>query len=173
MKLINLVQSIICVLLFTLPLKSLGGLKWVDVGVNGLTCSLCTRSVERSISRLDFVDSVVMSLEKTEGRIYLKVGELVDLKKIAKAVVDAGFSVRFFQLEFNFSDVTVNTEGYFSYQNQKYRWLQYKGGLTKGDVSLTLIDEGFLPRKESGQWKKKFEFSNDSGGKNVFHVVQL
>jgi copper chaperone CopZ len=173
MRLINLVQSIICVLLFTLPLKSLGGLKWVDVGVNGLTCSLCTRSVERSISRLDFVDSVVMSLEKTEGRIYLKTGEPADLKKIAKAVVDAGFSVRFLRLEFNFNDVPISQDGYFSYQGQKYQWLQFKDGLAKGDISLTLVDEGFLPRKESGQWKKKFGFSTDPAGQKVYHVVQL
>ena len=90
------------VLIFAFIMSSLAisvdtfaGIKWIDVGVNGLTCSLCTRSVEMSIRRLDFVDTVMMSLETTEGRIYVKPDVPVNVEQIAKAVVNAGFSVRF------------------------------------------------------------------------------
>jgi len=156
-----------------LSTKGFGGIKWVDIGVNGLTCSMCTRSVEMSVERLDFVDSVIMSLEKTEGRVYLKSSKLVDLKQIARAVSDAGFSVRFLRASFDFSDVAVGADGTFTYQGQPYIWMGFKEGLAKGDVALKLVDEDFLPRKEGAQWKKKIALlANGADRQKIFHVVR-
>jgi copper chaperone CopZ len=93
--------------------ESFAGLKWVDVGVDGLTCSMCTRSVEMSLRRLDFVDSVVMSLENTEGRIFFQENMPVNLNEVARAVVNAGFSVRFVKLEMAFDDIELNSDGSF------------------------------------------------------------
>src|SRR5688500_13143650 len=84
---------------------TLAGLKWVDIGINGLTCSMCSRSVEMSLRRLDFVHNVLMSLETTEGRIFFKQNASINLDQIAKAVVDAGFSVRFVSLQMSFEDI--------------------------------------------------------------------
>ena len=150
------------------PDESFAGLKWIDVGINGLTCSLCTRSVDRSISRLEFVDSVTMSLENTEGRIYLKDVETIDLKRITKAITDAGFSVRFVRLQFDFRDTRIDQDGFFSFKGRRYQWLQFKSKALPNAVALTLIDEGFLPKKESNQWKKKLGFSPDQ---NILHLI--
>jgi hypothetical protein len=167
----RLIRNITFLSILILPLQLTAGVKWVDIGVDGLTCSACTRSVEMSVSRLFFVDSVVMNLEKAEGRIYLKEGDPINLKAIAKAVVNAGFSVRFLKVEFNFSDVAVNHDGSFNYQGQPYIWLDYKDGLAKDNVPLKLVDEDFLPRKESPVWKKKIG-SNSAAAQKIFHVVQ-
>ena len=150
------------------PEESFAGLKWIDVGINGLTCSLCTRSVDRSINRLEFVDSVTMSLENTEGRIYVKNVEAINLKRITKAITDAGFSVRFVRLQFDFRDTRIDKEGFFSFKGQRYRWLQLKSNSLQNDVALTLIDEGFLPKKESNQWKKKLRISPDQ---NILYLI--
>jgi len=160
------------VIVFALPLKSVAGIQWVDVGVNGMTCSMCTRSVEMSISRLDFVDSVSMSLEETEGRVFLKSEAVIDFKKIAKAVVDAGFSVRFIRVGFNFDDVPVDQDGFFTWQNKSFQWLQFKSSVAEGDVALKLVDEYFLPRKENLEWKKKIGNTKAQANQNIFHVVQ-
>lgn len=148
----------ICLLILSfgfLPKQSFAGLKWIDVGINGLTCSLCTRSVDRSISRLEFVDSITMSLENTEGRIYVKDVAAIDLKRITKAITDAGFSTRFVRLQFDFKDIPIDKGGFFAFKGQRYQWLQYKSNPPPNGISLTLINEGFLPKKESSQWKKK------------------
>jgi len=151
-----------------IPKQSFAGLKWIDVGINGLTCSLCTRSVDRSISRLEFVDSVNMSLENTEGRIYVKDVEVIDLKRITKAITDAGFSVRFVRLQFDFRDTRIDKDGFFSFKGQRYQWLQFKSNTSQNNVALTLINEGFLPKKESNQWKKKHEIPVD---KNILYLM--
>lgn len=145
-------------------------MKWVEIGVNGMTCSMCTRSVEMSVRTLSFVDSVVMSLDSTDGKVYLKPGAPVDLKKIARAVTDAGFSVRFVRVSFTFDDVVLTADGSFTYQGQVFSWLDFKGPL-KEQATLQLVDEGFLPRKESLLWKKKLPKASD--GKKPFHVVAM
>ena len=172
MKQKHLFILIVSLFLTTLSLQLKAGLKWVDIGVNGLTCSLCSRSVEMSLRKLDFIEKVDMSLEKTEGRIFIKAGKVVDMKRMASAVKDAGFSVRFFRLEFAFDDVTVDHNGSFVYQGQVYHWLQFENKPVRGEVALKLIDDGFLPRKESSELKKKLGFDNESTGQKIFHVVR-
>jgi len=152
--------------------KGVAGINWVEVGVNGLTCSICSRSVEMSIARLEFVDSVVMSLEKTEGRVYLKDNVQANLKLIARAVVNAGFSVRFLRIQFNFDNTPVDNDGLFSYQGQLFEWVDFKMMKKPGDVVLKLVDSDFLPKKESAQWKKKMASHKASADQHVLHVIQ-
>src|ERR1700746_2210399 len=77
------------------------------IGVDGLTCSACTRSVEMSIRKLNFVDSVTMNLEHTEGKIIFKKGAKVEVDKIAKAVIDEGFSLRSLYVGVNFDHLKL------------------------------------------------------------------
>lgn len=60
----------------TLLFITLSGAKaqflWAEIGVDGLTCFACSRSVEISVRKLDFVDSVVMNLEYTDRKVYFK-----------------------------------------------------------------------------------------------------
>ena len=149
---------------------TLAGLKWVDFGVNGLTCSMCSRSVEMSLKRLDFIDNVVMDLETTEGRIFFKPNLPIDLHSIARAVVNSGFSVRFVRMQVSFDDMTLSPDGSFTLHGQKFMWVDFQNKVN-GPVALKLLDENFLPKKESAEWKKKLLASKSSDQK-VLHVVQ-
>jgi len=82
------------------------------VGINGLTCSQCSRSVEMQLRRLSFVKNVDMNLEQTEGCLQFREGAAIDFSKIAKAVRDAGFSVRFLQAEIDLSGASIKANGF-------------------------------------------------------------
>jgi len=166
-----LIKYVLATLLLSLPWKASAGIEWVEIGVNGLTCSMCTRSVEMSIMRLDFVDSVVMDLETTEGKVYLKSEEPADLKRIARAIVNAGFTVRFVKLHFNFTDVAVNDDGIFEWNGQPFEWIDFKKGVANKEADLKLVDEEFLTRKENSQWKKKLEHTSKTDSQKTLHVV--
>jgi hypothetical protein len=84
--------------------------------------------------------------------------------------VNAGFSVRFLKLQLSFDDIQVSDDGGFVFQGQTYQWLDFESR-TKGPVTLKLVDENFLPKKESAAWKKKIP-SASSGDQKVLHVVQ-
>ena len=85
-----------------------------------ITCSQCSRTVEISIRKLDFVADVQMNLEHTEGKIILKNGKKADMEKIAQAVTDAGFSLRYLKADLTI-DNSINTSGQcVNYKGDEY-----------------------------------------------------
>lgn len=152
--------------------RATAGLTWIDVGVNGLTCSLCSRSVEKSILQLPFIDRVEMNLEDTEGRLYLKSDATVDFKQIARAVEKAGFSVRFMTATFSFDDMVISENGSFYFQDNLFQWIGYQSALVKGAIELKLLDEDYLPRREADEWQKKFNDPERTGNQPIIHVVR-
>jgi hypothetical protein len=140
----------------------------IKIGVNGLTCSACTRSVEMSLLRLNFVDSVAMSLENTEGIIYTKELMPLDFNKVAKAVTDAGFSVRFLEANITLDNSSINENGCFTLAGINFQWLGYNK--TESTNRFTFIDSPFLPGKEYARWKKKIKNDSCFPGQ-AFHVV--
>lgn len=141
----------------------------VKVGINGLTCSMCSRTVEKSMLQLPFVDKVEMSLEATEAKILLKPEASVSMKEIARSVKDAGFSVRFVSVEFDFSDIRVGEDGSFFCQGQSYSWVGKRMLPAGKSVSLRIIDPGFVPPNEKSKWAALIASSAKS---NDLHVVQ-
>ena len=142
----------------------------VYIGVNGLTCSQCSRTVELSIRKLDFVADVQMNLEHTEGKIILKKNKKADMDKVAQAVINAGFSVRYLQADF-VVDNTVTSEGpCINYKGDEYVFTEALKEPLKGMVKLKFVGKKFMPKTEL----KKIELKDsdkcgDVSGK-VYHV---
>jgi hypothetical protein len=166
------VKLLLIPILLALAISSYAQLLAAKVGVNGLTCSMCTRSVEMSLRRLDFVDSVVMSLENTDGEIYFKKNYPINLKQLAKAVVDAGFSVRYVKIQFNLNNIQLEETGAFDFQGQDFIWLDYKKDPGKEPVWFTLIGDAFVPKSEMKRWKNKILNSANGSKRNIFHVYR-
>jgi len=78
-----------------------GQIQYMTVGINGLTCSQCSRSVELQLRKLSFIKDVDMNLQQTEGRLFIvKSNTAIPFEEIAQAVKDAGFSIRFLSITF-------------------------------------------------------------------------
>jgi len=78
-----------------------GQIQHLTVGINGLTCSQCSRSVELQLRKLSFIKDVSMNLQQTEGTLSLvQSNTAIPFDEIAQAVKDAGFSVRFLTVTF-------------------------------------------------------------------------
>jgi copper chaperone CopZ len=72
-----------------------------DLGIDGLTCSQCSKSVEKQLKKLDFVKEVDMQLATTRAIIQANETSIVSPDAISKAVINAGFSVRYLKLRFS------------------------------------------------------------------------
>jgi cation transport ATPase len=153
-----------------LVIPSNGQMLSAKIGVNGLTCSMCTRSVEMSLSRLDFVDSVAMSLENTEGEIFFKQNVAINPEELAKAIVNAGFSVRFVKVQVDLNKIQLQENGSFDIHGQNYLWLDYKTIPGGESIWLTLVGDAFLPKAEMKTWKSKIERSANGSKRNIYHV---
>lgn len=123
------------------------------IGVNGLTCSACTRSVEMSIRKLPFIENVEMNLENTDGILKFKKGQEVDIFKIAQAVVDAGFSVRFLNADYTFSNTNITDR---KYNENGYSFYFVRKTPLKKDNTLRFIGPAFQTKKEFTKYKAEF-----------------
>lgn len=93
-------------------------LEYVLLGINGLTCSQCSRSVEMQLRKLNFVQDIKMDLKATEAKVYLKDNRNWDWYAFPKAIEDAGFSIR--NLIFVFEEDLQGEDLCFTYRNTKF-----------------------------------------------------
>ena len=143
----------------------------VYIGVNGLTCSQCSRTVEMSIRKLDFVADVAMNLEHTEGKIVLKKNKKTDMDKIAQAVVNAGFSVRYLQADLHVDNSVVTSGSCFNYNGDQYVFTDAPKAPLKGEVKLKFLGKKYMAKND---FKKMESHMNDKCGNpagKVYHVM--
>ena len=59
----------------------------------GLTCAMCSYSTQKSLEKLDFIESITPDLEATSFKLEFKDDAFVDFDLIQEKVEDAGFFV--------------------------------------------------------------------------------
>lgn len=144
-------RAILFILMAICSITTYGQIKEVQIGVNGLTCSQCTRSVEMSIRKLPFVQEVEMNLEHTNGKISFKPDAKVDIEQIAQAVYNAGFSVRELQATMQFDGAATGQCSRIA--GDTYVFLKSDMPKQEDDVIVKFIGEQYLLKKEYKNWK--------------------
>lgn len=79
----------------------------VSIQASGLTCSMCSNSINKSLKTIDFVENVNSNIKTSSFEITFKNGSNVDFDKLKKKVEDAGFTVANFVATVNFNNVQV------------------------------------------------------------------
>ncbi len=137
----RLLFSLLLLGMFTSPSQA-QQVEQVTIGVNGLHCSACSFTVEKSLMKVDFVSVVMMDLNDRIARVILNDAEETDFHKLAKAVTDAGYSVR---------DVVVTLGGQ-SKEDQSCLTIDNNNfcliDLKSDSNEFRLIDKDFMPKKE-------------------------
>jgi copper chaperone CopZ len=124
------------------------------VGVDGLTCSACAFATEKSLLKLDVIDSVFMQLEENTATVFFKERKKIDMNAVAKKITDAGFSVRNFIASVEVGQLTVKPDYCWTYENDTYHFIKLNGDKElKGLVQLLFIGDKFMPSKEFKKWK--------------------
>jgi len=148
--------------------SSKGEMISIKIGINGLTCSMCSRTVEKSLLQLPFIDRVEMNIATTEARILVKENFVISIKDIARSVKDAGFSVRSIRMEMDFKDLRLSEDGTFNSHGLQFKWLGKISSATPGYINLLVIDPPYLPSKERAKWSTLL---SDQPQLNFIHVV--
>ena len=65
----------------------------VQLIADGLTCSMCSKSIYKSLLKIPAVNKVDPDIENSGFTIYFKKDQVLKTADLEKAVVDAGFSV--------------------------------------------------------------------------------
>ncbi len=124
----------------------------VQIGINGLTCSMCSRSVEMALKKLDFIALIKMDLKQTQATVTFKSDQTINFKKLAKAVKDAGFSVRF--LKANLDTQPMVNDNVWTIGNNHITLVNTDKDKTK--LSLTFLGYDFMDKKQLKTWQLKY-----------------
>jgi copper chaperone CopZ len=138
------------------------------LGVNGLTCSACSRSVEMAIRKLPFVEQVEMNLENTEGKIFFKEATEVDIEKLARAVINAGFSVRYLTAVYHFQPKNDILGKCILNDNVAFHVIDFAHTKLAGDVTLTFLGAIYQPKKEFNKIAPLLNNSCEANTKKYF-----
>jgi copper chaperone CopZ len=68
-------------------------LNTISFKVDGLTCSMCSFSVKKSIEKVYFVEKAEADVETVSYEVQFKKNHYIDFYAIENAVLDAGFVI--------------------------------------------------------------------------------
>lgn len=129
----------------------------IEVGIDGLTCSLCVRGVEKSIRKLPYIKEIEVDLAGTNMQIQFEEKEQIQIEKIAKQVVDAGFSVRYVKASLKQDQILqLDSEG-FQLGNDLYKWVTSTPKVPNGIFSIQFLGEAFQSKKEFKAYESDLE----------------
>jgi copper chaperone CopZ len=141
------------------------------VRIDGLTCSMCSNSVEKLIRKLDFVEDVKMDLNSNIAELSFKKGSKVEISKVASAVKDAGYSVGFLKASFYFDSLSVYDGFLFSFENNSYRFVSSGEKILNGLVTIQFLGKNFQEKKEFAATLSLYRtYLAEDKKKNVYYI---
>ena len=123
-------------------------IKSVSLQASGLTCSMCSNSINKALKTLDFIQKVDADLSTYTFEITFKPNSAIDFDLIRKSVEKAGFSVSTFIANIHFDNVTVQANKPAVIEDKTFVFLNTKDQVINGDRQVKVIDKGFIPAKE-------------------------
>ena len=120
----------------------------VYLQASGLTCSMCSNSINKALSTLDFIDKVDADIQHYTFEISFKMNSCVDFDKIRRKVEDAGFSVSGFVAAIDFNNVEIKENEPVTIGSNTLIFVNGKSGMLVGVKQVRLLDKGFITSKE-------------------------
>jgi copper chaperone CopZ len=139
----------------------------VSIQASGLTCSMCSNSINKSLKSIDFVDNVIPNIKTSTFEITFKPGAKVDFEQLKKKVEDAGFAVANFVAAVNFSNIQAKSNQPVKVGDKTFYIINGKDQPLNGNTQVKIIDKGFVPGKEF----KKYTLATSNPGKGVYNVT--
>ena len=147
----------------------------VNLQASGLTCSMCSNAINKSIKSLDFVDKVDANIKNSSFEIRFKPDAIVDFDKVKKKVEDAGFFVASFLVTLKVDNFSIADDVHLTIGNTLYHFVNTGSRVISGNTIIRILDKGFVSAKD---FKKNSSFTKmpcyktgEMNGKRVFHVT--
>jgi copper chaperone CopZ len=155
-----------------MQLAAVGQIQSISLQASGLTCSMCSRAIYKSLQKVPAVAKVQEDIEHSSYHIQFSDPQKVSLENLKKAVQDAGFSVARMEVRANFDQAEVASDSLLKLNNFIFYFVDISKQKLNGERKLLILDKDFLLEKD----RKKYTGSYDSrpateGGERIFHVT--
>jgi copper chaperone CopZ len=121
---------------------------------SGLTCSMCSRAIYKSLEKVSFIDQVKANIKESSYDITFKQGDDIDLDALRKAVEGAGFSVAKLQITATFNNAEIQNDVMLKVNGKNLHFLNVSEQTLSGEKVLTLVDEHFTTNKEHKKYAR-------------------
>jgi copper chaperone CopZ len=142
-------------------------IKKATIQASGLTCSMCSNAIYKSLQAVSFIDKVDSDVETSTFEVTFK-EEKVDLDALQKAVEKAGFSVSQLYFTMNVSNLAVKNATQVSVDGYNFHFVNVKDKTVSGDVAFKIVDKNFISSKEFKKVKDKL---NNNNTQRVFNIT--
>ena len=120
----------------------------VSLQASGLTCSMCSNSINKALKTVDFVENVNANVQNSSFEITFKHNKNVDFDILKKKVEGAGFSVSKFIAFVNFNNVRIKNKEALTIGSTTLLFTNAKEEVVKGEIPVRIVDKGFVSPKE-------------------------
>ena len=120
----------------------------VNLQASGLTCAMCSKAIYKAVSAISFVDTVLVNIEASTYDIRFNKDATPQFDQIAKAVVDAGFSVANLTVVVNFNKQNVDKNGLLTLDGIQYKIMGTSPATLQGNKKLQLIGKQYMLPKD-------------------------
>lgn len=162
-------KNILLVLALMLSIPSFGQIKSAELTASGLTCSMCSKAIYKSLVKIPVIQDIKVDIKKSSYLITFRDKAEVSLDVIKKAVEDAGFSVASLKVTANFDEVEVGQNAQVNLQGNYYRFINVSKQTLQGVKTFEVVDKNYLPVKEYRKYEKSVVA--ESGGKRIYNVT--
>ena len=97
--------------------------KKVTLQASGLTCSMCSNAINKSLQSLDFVSKVYANIKTSSFDIAFKPDTKIDFDKIKNKIKTAGFSVAKFLVQIQFDSTKISNGQHLLQNDIAYHFL--------------------------------------------------
>ena len=125
-----------------------------QLSASGLTCSMCSKSIYKSLMQLPSVDSVAVDIDQSLFTIYFKSGVPVFPDDIKKAVTDAGFAIASLRITAAFPPTEIANDTHMQFAAATYHILNTQAKHIQGVQTFRVLDKNFVTTAEFRRNKK-------------------
>jgi copper chaperone CopZ len=120
----------------------------VSLQASGLTCSMCSNSINKALKTLTYVLNVEADIKTYTFEILFKPNSNVDFDLIKKKVENAGFAVSGFVATIQFNNVPVLNRQSVTIGDKIFLFENVKELSLDGVKQVRILDKGFVSQKE-------------------------
>ncbi len=141
-------KKIFFLLFFVCTINVQAQVQKVNLQASGLTCAMCSKAIYKAVSAISFVDTVKVDIEGSTYEIFFKKNTTPQFDQIAKAVVDAGFSVAKLSADVKFNKEAVDTNGETELDGIRYKIVANAPATLQGIKKMQLVGKPYMLAKE-------------------------
>jgi copper chaperone CopZ len=120
----------------------------VELQASGLTCSMCSKSIHKSLSSLSYVKNIEVDLNQNLFVVTFKDSAIVNLDDLKQKVTVAGYTIAKMWVNLQVNNIAIKNDAHLDIANSTYHFMNIKEQQLNGNIKVQVLDKGFVSKKE-------------------------